>query len=129
MTKTPVHPGSPPTIGNLRRQPTTVPGAVRVDRANPMWGNPFRLRHQASAHERSECIRRHRRWFLSRCLTGQIAFEDVRRLADATVLLCWCWPLDCHAQTLREAALEAKARGHQRWLQWCRDTLAETEQS
>ena len=111
-----------PTIGNLRHNPLIGHGVVRIDRAT-RWGNPFRLARGAGAHERAQCITRHRGWFLTECINGEFTHADMCILSTAQMLLCWCSPLACHGETLRECALNAAALAPDAWIAWCRSEL------
>lgn len=71
------------------------PGAVYVGRPGK-WGNPFEIGRDG---DRQEVISRHRAWLcnnptLLACLP-ELKGKD---------LVCWCAPLACHADTLREMA-------------------------
>ena len=95
-------------VMNLRATRGVVPeGGVRIDRKTP-WGNPFPMRNHSEA-ERTRVINEHRAWLWQEIEVGRIALADLAALAGKD-LWCWCSPLGCHGDTLREAALWAQKK-------------------
>lgn len=99
------------TIGKIRL------GAIgeEVCRPSPL-GNPFSHRPSRLAvtlvPSRSEAIARYRAWLTDRLTdpTSPQAREVDRLLAlyhaaGTLTLLCWCAPLPCHAEVVREVLL------------------------
>ena len=95
-------------VMNLRTTRGVVPaGGVRIDRKT-CFGNPFVMRNHSEA-ERTRVINEHRAWLWQEIEGGRIALTDLAALAGKN-LLCWCSPLPCHGDTLREAALWAQKK-------------------
>ncbi|MFN9659488.1 MAG: DUF4326 domain-containing protein [Cyanobacteriota bacterium] len=69
-----------------------------------MLGNPFVVGRDGS---RQEVIGKHRRWLWARLQQpGSPQERELRRLlerarAGELELLCWCYPLPCHAEVVR----------------------------
>jgi len=93
------------------------PGAVgeEVCRPSPL-GNPFSHRPSRLAvtmvASRSEAIARYRAWLDDRLADpSSPQSREVERLlrlyqaAGSLTLLCWCVPLPCHAEVVREVLL------------------------
>lgn len=92
---TSAHDRTPRTL-NARHVGKTVPGAVYVGR--PIrWGNPFVLGRDG---DRATVIARYRSWLLAQ---PDLVAAARRDLAGKD-LICWCAPLACHADVLREIA-------------------------
>lgn len=70
-------------------------GAIYVGRPS-IWGNPFAIGRDGT---RNEVIAKHRAWLLNNP-------KLLARLSDLKGhdLVCWCAPLNCHADTLLELA-------------------------
>jgi hypothetical protein len=66
---------------------------VKVDRGT-RWGNPFKIGLDG---DRAAVIERYR----VEVLPGLLPHVDQ---LQGKALGCWCWPLDCHADLLAEAA-------------------------
>ena len=102
------------TVLNLRRidgdrspEALLARGLVRVDRETK-WGNPFRIGPDGT---RAEVIERYRRDLWRRIRAGEVDLDELAAL-DGRNLLCWCAPLQCHADVLaRAAAWAARRRG------------------
>ena len=72
---------------------------VRIDRGS-VWGNPFEIGTHGT---RAECCRRYAERFAgSSALQGQV--EELRGKA----LACWCYPQQCHGETLLKALGQAE---------------------
>lgn len=65
--------------------------ALLVDRTT-VWGNPFRI-YQG---DRAKSVRKFREWMDIRVDEHPEIREAVKRLAGRD-LVCWCAPLECHA--------------------------------
>ena len=85
----------------------TAPRRVYVGRPSPL-GNPWPLGRDGS---REQVIARYRRWLWQRLQQADSpqrqALEELLGHArrQPLVLLCWCHPLPCHAQVIRNALL------------------------
>jgi hypothetical protein len=80
------------------------PSFVYVGRANPRkrlagspYANPFKIGEDG---DRAEAIAKYRQWLQSQ---PELIARVRRELAGKT-LVCWCAPLPCHADVLREIA-------------------------
>jgi hypothetical protein len=67
-------------------------------------GNPFPLPERATMAQRTQVIARYRVWFKKRWDEEQGFKEQVIAfVGPASVpLVCWCAPLPCHAEVIRE---------------------------
>jgi Domain of unknown function (DUF4326) len=63
------------------------------------WGNPFKLRRDATREERDEVIAKYRAWVT----TKPVLMAALHELRDRD-LICYCAPLPCHADVLLELA-------------------------
>lgn len=67
------------------------------------WGNPFchlEGKGKFFVLTREEAIAKHREWFLSQPSLIEAAQKELR----GRDLVCWCSPLECHAEVLLEIA-------------------------
>lgn len=83
---------------------------VRVDRANPVLGNPFYMARRGDATARAEVITSYQ-GLLERDLlcAGPMSkqIEDIaKRLntGENIALQCWCAPLPCHGDVIAKQA-------------------------
>jgi hypothetical protein len=80
-------------------------------------GNPFKLSRHASPAERAEVIEHYRRWLRQQCQAQGHVQRELDRLAQRhrsnglLVLGCWCAPLPCHADVIRETVLSLLKKG------------------
>lgn len=86
--------GDSPRVLNIRKH-GKPDDAVLVDRST-RWGNPFQIGRDGT---RLEVITKHAEWIKTQprilaCL-GDLEGKD---------LVCWCAPLPCHAETLKNMA-------------------------
>ena len=71
-------------------------------------GNPFLVGRDGT---RADVITRDRRWLRAQWRRGGAVRQELERLATTyqrdgqLTLLCWCAPLPCHADVIREAVL------------------------
>jgi hypothetical protein len=66
---------------------------IRICRPG-QWGNPFRIGHDGT---RKEVIEKYRKWILTQPkLLAQLYILKGKRLG------CWCKPLPCHGDVLKE---------------------------
>lgn len=92
-----VGPGSAPRAGET---------VYRVDRANPVLGNPYRLKNMHDASERAQVIAAFGRDFeLDLAANGPMAREVERlaerlRVGEKICLACWCSPAPCHGDLI-----------------------------
>lgn len=83
---------------------------IRVDRKNPILGNPHRMRNQSN-EERNRVIQLFRQDVISsRNILGPLWSEIVSlavrvSLGENIALLCWCCPKSCHADIIKEYIL------------------------
>jgi hypothetical protein len=72
------------------------------------WGNPFVIGRHGT---RAEVVARYRAWLRRQWRQGGPVRGELERLAakyrrdGRLTLLCWCAPLPCHADVIREAVL------------------------
>jgi hypothetical protein len=89
------------------------PVGVYVGRATHRYpanvlGNPFMIGRDGT---RAEVIARYRVWLRQQWRHGGAVRQELERLAaqygreGQLTLLCWCAPLACHADVVREAVL------------------------
>lgn len=75
---------------------------VRIDRANPVLGNPFPLRRRGDAQERARVIAQHAEHVQADIDRGGPISRAIESLAnrvaegETIALQCWCAPLPCH---------------------------------
>ena len=80
-----------------KRQPNEIPkGAVYVGRPT-LWGNPWKAGQHGT---RAEVVARYRRYAIER-LRQEPSWLTPLKGKD---LVCWCAPLECHADVLLELA-------------------------
>ena len=92
-------------VVNIRDGESNLEGATpyRVDRANPVLGNPFHLTRKGDPQERNRVLSLHRDHVMADLAhNGPISQELdtlARRVAqgECIALQCWCSPLPCHA--------------------------------
>lgn len=96
------------TIGRAQRGLNSpLPGQAYVGRPSAL-GNPFVISRDGN---RTEVIAKYRRWLWERLQTpGSAQEHELLRLLERAQggdleLLCWCHPLPCHAEVVREALL------------------------
>lgn len=84
-------------VVNMRtcNPPWGQPGDVRIDRATP-WGNPFPI---TDTENRSQVLLRYAIYMRCRLDSGTLNIKD---LANAKRLGCWCKPLPCHGDFLKK---------------------------
>jgi hypothetical protein len=97
------------TIGKARcgQLSDPLPGQAYVGRPS-LLGNPFHLGRDGS---RAQVIASYRSWLWDQLQEpGSAQRQELERLlaqaqAGPLELLCWCAPLDCHAEVIRSAVL------------------------
>ena len=102
--------------------------SVRIDRATK-WGNPYPV---STAGSRERAIALHAHYLRHRIEKTATFRHDLRELAQADEVWCWCAPRWCHGNTLSAGAYAA-ADTDQAWKAWVeslppdngRDSLAE----
>jgi hypothetical protein len=67
-------------------------------------GNPFPLPERATTAQRVESISKYREWFKKRWNEEEGFKEKVIAFVgpSSVPLVCWCAPLPCHAEVIRE---------------------------
>lgn len=80
----------------------------KVGRPSPL-GNPFKIDAKTS---RAKAISQYREWFLTQLETDDnpttkafLALVHHYREYKELTLICWCAPLQCHAEVIRECVL------------------------
>jgi hypothetical protein len=97
---------------SLRGRGGVRPVGVSVGRPSAL-DNPFLVGRDGT---REDVIARYRRWLRAQWRRGGAVWQELERLAaqyrrdGPLTLLCWCAPLPCHADVVREAVL-ALAKG------------------
>lgn len=90
----------------LNKKTDKIPeGAVFVGRPSP-FGNPFVIGRDGT---REEVIRKYRAHFEDMLKDAEFR-EKLKGIMDAPALVCFCAPLPCHAEVIREAVLGLKRR-------------------
>ena len=74
-------------------------GPLRVDRRHPRWGNKHRI---GPGVTRAQAIERYARDLWARVRSGEVTRAELRGLHGRD-LVCWCVPLECHAEVLMDA--------------------------
>lgn len=74
------------------------PFDVLIDRRS-IFGNPFD--HRRLGITRHECVERYREYFHKRLKTDPEFKKRVLELKDKR-LGCWCVPLECHGEVIKE---------------------------
>ena len=69
---------------------------VRIDRST-RWGNPYPIGHLS----RRQVISKYREYLEQEIREGRVTREDLLSLKGLR-LGCWCKPLSCHGDVLRE---------------------------
>ena len=108
---------SRPRPVSMRRgaRPYSRANAVRIDRRNPKWGNPYHMRDQSAA-ERSRVIRLYGKLLYDRVRDGVVTRAELAALCGMN-LECWCAPLPCHGDRIADAAIAA-AGTDTMWNDW-----------
>lgn len=108
-------------VVNIRDGEADLEGATpyRVDRANPVLGNPYHLNRRGDANERERVLRLHRAYVMADLATEGHVSKELAQMAhrvaagETIALQCWCSPLPCHAdlyaQIINERAQALKA--------------------
>lgn len=93
-----------PSIRIINKRKSSVSG-VYVGRPSPL-GNPF---HIGTDGTRKQVIQKYRQWFKIQLEdeTSQVSREIIRLVEKTRCygdlrLLCWCAPLPCHAEVIKE---------------------------
>ena len=92
---------------------------IRVDRDNPVLGNPYVLRNKLDAREREKVIESYRKDLEADLATRGPMFEAIETIADrvaageAICLQCWCKPLPCHGDLIETAVRDVLAAREQ----------------
>lgn len=78
---------------------------VLVDRETPL-GN------RCKGSNRTESVNKHKRWLDKQCETKTPTYKILKKLArrlhmgERIALVCWCSPLSCHADNIKNKILE-----------------------
>ena len=92
-------PDAAAVVVNLRKNPAAGDDLVRIDRKTP-WGNPYRIRTHRDRAVVIDLYRAHLRGLINQ---GVFTLEALAAL-DGKRLACWCAPLPCHGDVLKNAA-------------------------
>ena len=84
-----------------RKTDGTPKGSVYVGRPGP-WGNPFVVGKDG---DRDQVLALHKLWLRKRMLDETNEIHGELSFLLGKDLVCWCAPLPCHGETLRQAAL------------------------
>ena len=106
-----------PVSMRRRARPYNRANAVRVDRRNPKWGNPYRSRDQ-SPDERARVIWLYGKLLYERVRDGIVTRAELAALCGMN-LECWCAPLACHSDKIADAAIAAAGTDTE-WNNWLR---------
>lgn len=110
-------------VVNLRKdmspdsQPEEGEGQVRIDRANPILGNPFVLKNKLDREARARVIGQYREKLNADFAAKGVMFAEVNKLAERVregeclCLQCWCAPLPCHGDVILEKINQLLAGG------------------
>ena len=88
---------------------------VRIDRQNPVLGNPYVLKNKLDAREREKVISAYRDDLLADMTQKGPMFDEVNAIADrvengeSICLQCWCKPLPCHGDVVAQAVEDVLA--------------------
>lgn len=111
-------------IGNIRTyKPKTNEIAIKVDRSNKILGNKFIMRNES---QRDKVCDQYDIWIhneIKKNNTDVInSLLNIKKLAQNNdiVLLCWCAPKRCHAETIKKIVeddmiLECSSKGDKRF--------------
>lgn len=93
------------TIHNLKTMKPTQPYDIIVDRTSVL-GNPFRM---SSESERQAVCEKYKTYFYQRLKNSSPAFRNalrelykIHKEFGQLRLFCWCYPKQCHAETIKE---------------------------
>lgn len=85
---------------------------LSVDRSNPVLGNPFILNDVNNHKERDRVINQYREKLYQDMAVQGPMFDAIAEISarmmqgEELCLDCWCAPLPCHADVIRDAAIE-----------------------
>lgn len=76
-------------------------------------GNPFPIIKDNPEFTRDKVVKRYRKWLITAYQTNQRVRNELHRLANIQdlILICWCAPLACHAEIIREAIISIRKYG------------------
>ena len=93
-------------IGNIRTyKPKTNEIAIKVDRSNKILGNKFIMRNES---QRDKVCDQYDIWIHNEIKNNNTdvinSLLNIKELAqnNDVVLLCWCAPKRCHAETIKK---------------------------
>lgn len=99
-------------IYNLRKQKPTQPYDVRVDRQSVL-GNPFFMKDES---QRDSVCDKYQMYFDKQIIDDTVFAKEFKNELQKLIsiykqhgklrLFCWCFPLRCHAETIRNYILE-----------------------
>jgi len=100
-------------IGNIRSGEQIDHGeiAVRVDRANPVLGNPHKMQRRQDLRERERVIADYADTLEADRISDGPMSRACAELAarvkagEGLVLMCWCAPLPCHGDVIAKAIM------------------------
>jgi len=76
-------------------------------------GNPLPIIRNNPEFTREKVIEKYRIWLINMYQTNQAVRNELHRLAGIKdlILICWCAPLACHAEIIREAVISIRKYG------------------
>lgn len=85
---------------------------IYVGRPSPL-GNPFQITHQSVTTSRIRAVKKYEEWIrLGEDPMAKEAYAEIGHLVELVIdgynleLECWCAPLLCHADVIRQLILE-----------------------
>ena len=90
--------------------------AIRVDRANPIFGNPYHMLRRNDPHSRDIALSAYRQDLQKDIARNGPINQEIELLAqrlntgENLALQCWCAPLPCHGDFLVQAIRKAAER-------------------
>jgi len=86
-----------PEVLNKRHLPGgKLPAGARYIGRPSRWGNPFKLGRDG---DREQVMAKYAAWLEDR-LADDTFRKELRKLSEATALVCWCKPEACHGDLL-----------------------------
>lgn len=92
------------TIHNMRYEKPHYPFDVRVDRSS-ILGNPYILKYEK---DRDIVCDKYKIYFNNNIHTFKYELDrilSIYRKEGKLCLYCWCYPLRCHAETIKDYLL------------------------
>jgi hypothetical protein len=100
-----------------KKTDTIIKGAVNVARPS-LFGNPFKIGPHGS---RGQVLVQYKTYFENRVKSDPTFREQLRKIMNATALVCYCAPLPCHADILKDYLMGLKAKA---FMDSCPDSVS-----